>query len=104
LGRSIAFVIATAALEQQIVHRQKIFDDLMSRTKITSISNFKPPSFLIHHGKATFLVATDPVCHFLSFQCFQSTLLHQGRLSRRRSIEKEANLMEKLLRRIKISK
>jgi hypothetical protein len=52
------------------------------------------PSFSIHHGKAIFLVATHPVCYFLSLQHFQSALLHQGRLWRERIIEKEPDLME----------
>ena len=46
-------------------------------------------------GNTIFLVALDPVCHFLSFQCLSSTLIHQGRLSRKRIIEKEPDLMEK---------
>jgi hypothetical protein len=54
-------------------------------------------------GNTIFLVALDPVCHFFSFQCFMSTLIHQGRRSRKRSIEKEIFLMEESLRRIKIT-
>jgi hypothetical protein len=60
------------------------------------------PSFLIHHGKAIFLVAMHPVFHFLSFQHFKSTLIHQGRLSRKRIVEKGSDLMEKSLRRMEI--
>jgi hypothetical protein len=40
---------------------------------------FQASVFSIHHGKHIFLVAADPVCHFFSLQCFQSTLIHQGR-------------------------
>jgi hypothetical protein len=46
-------------------------------------------------GNTIFLVATHPVCHFLVFQCFLSTLIHQGRVSRKRIIEKEPDLIEK---------
>jgi hypothetical protein len=49
-------------------------------------------------GNIIFLVSLDPVCHFLSFQCLSSTLIHQGRRSRKRIIEKEPDLMEKSLR------
>jgi hypothetical protein len=61
------------------------------------------PSFSIHNGNTIFLVATHPVCHFLSFQHFQSALLHQGRLLGKIIIEKEPDLMEKSLRRIEIT-
>jgi hypothetical protein len=54
-------------------------------------------------GNTIFLVATDPVCHFLSFQCFLSTLLHQGRLFGKGIIEKEPDLMEKSLRQMKVT-
>jgi hypothetical protein len=64
---------------------------------------FQASVFSIHHGKHIFLVAADPVCHFFSLQCFQSTLIHQGRWSRKGSIEKELYLMEKSLRGIKIT-
>jgi hypothetical protein len=50
------------------------------RTKITSISNFKPLLFLFHHGKAIFLVATEPSCIFPSFQSSSFIRVHQGRL------------------------
>jgi hypothetical protein len=54
-------------------------------------------------GNTIFLVATHPVCHFLSFQHFQSALLHQGRLLGKILIEKEPDLMEKSLQRMEIT-
>jgi hypothetical protein len=76
---------------------------MTSCTKITRNSNFKPPSFWIHHGKAIFLVATQPVCHFPSFKSSPSIRVHQGRLVGKRIIEKEQDLIEKTPRRMEIS-
>jgi hypothetical protein len=67
-------------------------------------SQNKVGRFSFTMGNTIFLVAMHPVCHFLVFQCFLSTLIHQGRLLGKRIIEKEPDLMEKSLRRIKISK
>jgi hypothetical protein len=39
-------------------------------------------------GNTIFLVALDPVGHFLSFQHLSSTLVHQGRRSRKESLKK----------------
>jgi hypothetical protein len=58
-------------------------------------SKSKVGRFLIHHGKAIFPVATDPSYLFPSFQSSSSIRVHQGRLSRKRIIEKEPDLMEK---------
>jgi hypothetical protein len=66
--------------------------------KITRNSNSKVCRFPFTIGNIIFLVATDPVCHFHSFQHYKSTLLHQGRLLRKKIIKKEPNLMEKSLR------
>jgi hypothetical protein len=59
-----------------------------------------PRRFQSTMGKAIFLVATGAFQLFPSFQCFSSTLLHQGRLSRKRIIEKGPDLIEKSLRRM----
>jgi hypothetical protein len=76
---------------------------MTSCTKITRNSNFKPPSFWIHHGKAIFLVATHPVCHFPSFKSSPSIRVHQGRLVGKRIIEKEQDLIEKTPGQMEIS-
>jgi hypothetical protein len=71
--------------------------------KITPISNSSLRRFPFTMGNTIFLLAMDPVCHFLVFQFLSSTLLHQGRLLGKRIIEKGSDLMEKLLRRMEIT-
>jgi hypothetical protein len=96
-----SFVIEFVA-SQQLVHGQCDFLSLVKHditgNKIIGNSNSKTLSFFIHHGNTIFLVAMDPVCHFLLFQCFLSTFIHQGRLKRKRIIEILPDLMEKQLR------
>jgi hypothetical protein len=48
-------------------------------------------------GKQPFLLLQTLLDLFLSLKCFLSTLLHQGGLSRKRSSEKELDLIEKTL-------
>jgi hypothetical protein len=70
---------------------------MMSCNKITRNSNSKVGRFQSTMGKQPFLLLQTLLDLFLSFQCLLPTLIHQGRLSRKRITEKEPNLMEKLL-------
>jgi hypothetical protein len=54
-------------------------------------------------GITIFLVATHHVCHSLSLQSSPLIRVHQGRLLEKRIIEKEPDLMEKSLRRMKVT-
>jgi hypothetical protein len=51
---------STGTTESMVKSFLKILSEVTSTTKNHRISNFKPLSFLIHHGKTTFLVAADP--------------------------------------------
>ena len=73
-------------------------ENLPAQHKISKFQRAKSVVFQSTMGNTIFLVAADTVLHFPSFQSSSSIRVHQGIQYRKRIMEKEPNLMEKLLR------